>query len=69
MVSLEGRTGVDIIRMHECQLEVYLWFPERPIKLKNPPSIHTIRRTDAGSSPRFLQEEQGPFSLTQVAFC
>lgn len=65
--GISGRKNwVDITKkMHECQTEVYLWFPARLIKLKNPPSIHKIGRTDAGSLHRFLQEEQGLFSLTQ----
>lgn len=41
-MSLEGRTGVNITRKYECQLEIYLCFPERMIKLKNLCNIHKI---------------------------
>lgn len=34
IVSLEGRAGVHITRKPEYQLEIYLWFPVRLMKLK-----------------------------------
>lgn len=50
MVSLEGGTQVHITRKHECQLEIYLWFPVRLIKLeKSAPCINKlgVRRVHA----------------------